>query len=89
MVLLVPKVKRATQAGLVGALTEQYGTPGHLADHWHQFERTTHQEGEDPSIFAIALETLVVNAFGDMGANALLRLIWDRFVAGHENCALR
>ena len=44
---------------------------------------------KDPSIFAIALETLAVKAFGDMSPNARLRLIRDRFVAGHENCALR
>ena len=37
----------------------------------------------------IALETLAVKAFGDMGANARLRLIRDQFVASHENCALR
>ena len=87
--LLVPEVKRATRAGLVGALTEHYGSPGRLADYGRQFERTTRQEGEDPSIFEIALETLAVKAFGDMGLNVRLRLIWDRFVAGHENCALR
>ena len=32
-----------------------------------QFEKTTRSAGEDPSIFAIALETLAVKAFGDMG----------------------
>ena len=37
----------------------------------------------------IALETLAVKAFGDMGPNAQLQLIRDRFIAGHENCALR
>ena len=68
--LLVPETKRATQAGLVGAPTEHYGSPGRLADYRCQFERTTRQEGEDPSIFSIALETLRVKAFGDMGPNA-------------------
>ena len=42
-----------------------------------------------PSIFAIALETLAVKAFGDMGPIARLRLIHDRFIAGHDSCALR
>ena len=37
----------------------------------------------------MALETLAVKAFGDMGPNARLQLIRDRFVAGHENCALQ
>ena len=45
--------------------------------------------GEDPSIFAIALKTLAVKAFGDMGQTARLRLIRDRFIAGHSSCELR
>ena len=36
--LIVPEVKSATRAGLVGALTEHYGSPGHLADYHRQFE---------------------------------------------------
>ena len=40
--------------------------------------------GEDPSNFAIALETLAVKAFGDMGQAAR-----DRFIAGHGSCELR
>ena len=44
---------------------------------------------EDPSIFAIALETLAVKAFGDMGQTAHMRLIRDRFIAGHSSCELR
>ena len=70
MALLVPEVNRATRAGLVGALTEHYGSPGWLADYQRQFERMTRHEGEDPSTFAIALDTLAVKEFGDMGANA-------------------
>ena len=34
--LLVPEAKRATQARLVGALTEHYGSPGRLADYQRQ-----------------------------------------------------
>ena len=45
--------------------------------------------GEDPSIFATALETLAVKAFGDMGQTARLRLIRDQFIAGHSSCELR
>ena len=45
--------------------------------------------GEDPAIFATALETLAAKAFGDMGRTAQLRLIRDRFIAGHSNCDLR
>ena len=39
--------------------------------------------------FAITLETLAVKAFGDMGQTARLRLIRDRFIAGHGSCELR
>ena len=45
--------------------------------------------GEDPSIFVIVLEMLAVKAFGDMGQTARLRLIQDRFIAGHNSCQLR
>ena len=41
-----------------------------------------------PVLFAIALETLAVKAFGDMGQTARLRLIRDRFIAGHNSCEL-
>ena len=59
--------RRVSQVGLVDALTAHYGSPGRLVDYLRQFEKTTRMAGEDPSIFAIALETLAVKAFGDMG----------------------
>ena len=59
------------------------------ADYRWQFEETTRSAGDDPSIFAIALETLAVKAFGDMGQTPCLRLIRDRFIAGHSSCELR
>ena len=67
-------------------MSEHYGSPGKLVDYRRQFEKTTRKAGEDPSIFAIALETLAVKAFGDMGQTAHLRLIRDRFIAGHSSC---
>ena len=69
------------------ALSAHYGSPGRLADYRRQFEKTTRSAGDDPSIFAIALETLAVMAFGDMGQ--ILRLIRDRFIAEHSSCELR
>ena len=71
------------------ALTAHYGSPGRLADYRRQFKRTIRTTGEDPANFATALETLAVKAFGDMGQTARLRLIRDRFIAGHSNCDLR
>ena len=35
------------------------------------------------------METLAVKAFGDIGQTAILRLIRDRFIAGHGSCDLR
>ena len=87
--LLVPAPRRASRVGLVDALTAHNGSPGRLADYRQQFEKTTRTVGEDPSIFAIALETLAVKAFGDMGQTAQLYLSRDRFIAGHNSCELR
>ena len=74
---------------MVGALTDHYGSPGRLVDYRRQFERTVRQDGEDPANFAIALETLAFKAFGDMGPDTRTRLIHDRFITDHPNCALR
>ena len=79
--LLVPAPWGASRVGLVDALTAHYGSPGRLADYRRHFEKTTQMAGKDLSIFALALETLAVKAFGDMGQTARLRLIRDRFIA--------
>ena len=89
MALLVPLSRRLSRTGLVGALSAHYGSPGRLADYRRQSEKTTRTAGEDPSIFATALETLAIKAFGDMGQTSRLRLIRDRFIAGHSSCELR
>ena len=86
---LVSLSRQLSRTGLVDALTAHYGSPGRLADYRRQFERTTRTVGEDPAIFAMALETLAVKAFGYMGQTAHLRLIRDRFIAGHSSCELR
>ena len=84
---LVPLARRLSRSGLVDTLTAHYGSPGRLADYRRQFERTTRTVGEDPAIFATALETSIATgkAFGDMGQTARLRLIRDR----NSNCDLR
>ena len=87
--LLVPEETRVTRIGLVGALTDHYGSPGRLADYRRQFERTIRQDDENPSEFTVALETLDVKAFGDMGLNNKTQLIRDRFIACHLNSALQ
>ena len=57
---LVPLARRFSRLGLIDALTARYGSPGRLADYRRQFKRTARTIGEDPAIFATALETLAV-----------------------------
>ena len=87
--LLIPMPRRSSRKELTTALSAHYGSPGRLANYRREFDRTVRRAREDPSNFAIALETLAVKAFGDMDEEARLRLIRDRFIAGHESCALR
>ena len=87
--LLIPMPLQASRRELTDALTSHYGSPGRLANYRREFDKTVRKRGEDPSNFAITLETLAVKAFGNMGQTARLRLIRDRFIAGHENCDLR
>ena len=87
--LLIPMPLRASRKELTDALSSHYGSPGRLANYRREFDRTVRKKGEDPSNFAITLETLAVKAFGNMGQTARLRLIRDRFIAGHGNCDLQ
>ena len=65
--LLIPMPRRASRKELTDALSAHYGSPGRLANYRQEFSKTVWKSGEDPSNFAIALETLAVKAFGDMG----------------------
>ena len=69
MALLVPVSRQTSITGLVDTLSAHYGSPGGLADYRRQFEKTTWLAGEDPSMFAIALETLAVKAFWGHGSD--------------------
>ena len=80
--LLIPMPRRASRKELTDALSSHYGSPGRLAS-------TERKLGEDPVNFGITLETLAVKAFGDIGQTLRLRLIRDRFIAGHGSCELR
>ena len=87
--LLMPMPRRASRKELTDALSSHYGSPGRLATYRRQFDETARKLGEDPANFGITLETLAVKAFGDIGQTARLRLIRDRFIAGHDSCELR
>ena len=87
--LLILMPRRASRRELTDALSSHYGSPGRLASYRREFDKTVRKPGEDPSNFGITLETLAVKAFGDIGQTVRLRLIRDRFIAGHESCELR
>ena len=87
--LLLPMPHRSSRKELTHALSSHYGSPGRLASYRRQFDKTERKPGEDPANFGITLETLAVKAFGDIGQTARLRLIRDRFIAGHGSCELR
>ena len=86
--LLVPMSRRTSRTGLVDALSAHYGSPGRLADYRWQFEKTTRSVGED-IFYCHSSGDIAVKAFGDMGQTACLRLIRDRFIAGHSSFELR
>ena len=74
---------------LLSHLQDDALSVGRLENYRREFDKTVRKPGEDPSNFAITLETLAVKAFGDMGQMARRRLICDRFIAGHGSCELR
>ena len=76
--LLIPMPRQASRKELTDGVSAHYGSPGRLENYRREFDKTVRKSGEDPSNFAIALETLAVKAFGDMGQAARLRLIRDR-----------
>ena len=86
--LLVPESQRVLPGVLVGVLSEHYGSPGRLAEYKRQFERASRSLSDDPSMFAIELETLARRAFADVNASVWLQLVRDRFIAGQAECSL-
>ena len=60
MALLIPMPLRASRKELTDALSSHYGSPGRLANYRREFDKTVRKRGEDPSNFAITLETLAV-----------------------------
>ena len=64
-------------------------SPGHLAEYKHQFQRAFRRPGDDPSIFAIELETLAWRAFINIDIWIQLQMVRDRFIDGQVECVLR
>ena len=87
--LLVPEGKRRQPGVLLETLSAHYTSPGRLATYRRKFERMTRPPGEDPAVFAIALETLARRAFADVDASVRVQLVRDKFIDGQRQCALR
>ena len=71
------------------SLSVHYSSPGRLAEYKHQFNRASRRPGDDPSIFAIELETLARRAFVDIDPLIQLQMVRDRFIDGQAECAHR
>ena len=87
--LLVPESRRVVPGFLIKSLSDHYNSPGRLAEYKRQFQRAFRRPGEDPSIFAIELETLARRAFIDIDTSIQLQMVRDRFIDGQVECALR
>ena len=85
--LLVPESRRVVPGFLMKSLSDHYNSPGRLAEYKHQFQRVVRCPRDDPSIFAIKLETLARRAFIDISIQ--LQMVRDRFIDGQVECALR
>ena len=73
----------------MNSLSEHCGSPGQLAEYKRQFRRAFRRPEDDPSIFAIELETLARRAFADIDSSIQLQMVRDRFIDGQAECALR
>ena len=87
--LLMPESQRVVPGVLMNPLSEHYGSPGWLAEYKRQFRRAFRRPDDDPSIFAIELETLARRVFADIDSSIQLQMVRDRFIDGQAECALR
>ena len=74
---------------LIRSLSDHYNSPGRLAEYKRQFQRVVRRPRDDPSIFAIEVETLARRAFIDIDISIQLQMVCDRFIDGQVECALR
>ena len=87
--LLVPEDQRRRPGVLIESLTAHYTSPGRLSQRRRQFEQMTRPVGEDPAVFAIALETLARRAFVEVDPSVRLQLVRDKLITGQPQLALR
>ena len=87
--LLMPELQRVIPGVLMTSLSEHYSSPWRLAEYKRQFRRAFRRPDDDPSIFAVELETLARRTFSDTDSSIQLQMVRDRFIDGQAECALR
>ena len=87
--LLVPESQRAVPEFLINSLLDHYNSPGRRAEYKRQFPRVVRRLEDDPSVFAIELETLARRVFMDVDLNTQLQMVRDRFIDGQADRSLR
>ena len=88
LALLIPESQRMVPGFLVNSLSDHYNSPGRLAEYKRQFQRAFRRPGDDPSIFAIELETLARRALVDIDPLIQLQMVLDQFIDGQAECVL-
>ena len=86
--LLVPESRRVVPGCVIKSLSDHYSSPGRLAEYKRQFQRAFRRPTDDPSFFAIELET-ARRALIDIDPLIQLQMVRDRFIDGQAECALR
>ena len=87
--LLVPESQRAVPKFLINSLSDHCNSPGRRAEYKRQFQRVVRRVEDDPSVFAIELETLARRAFVEVDLNTQLQMVQDRFIDGQADRSLR
>ena len=83
--LLVPESQRAVPEFLINSLSDHYNSPGRRAEYKRQFQRVVRRPEDDPSVFAIELETLARRAYMDVDLKIQLQMVRDRFIDGQAD----
>ena len=87
--LLVLESQRAVPEFLMNSLSDHYNSPGRRAEYKRQFQRVVRRPEDDPSVFAIELETLARRAFMDIDLKIQLQMVRDCFIDGQADRSLR
>ena len=87
--LLVTESQRAVPEFLINSLLDHYNSLCCRAEYKRQFQRVVPRSEDDPSVFAIELETLARSAFMDVNLNTQLQMVRDRFIDGQADRSLR